>query len=99
MSRLGGHRQMNWTDNPIISWGRLYILYLLSHTQIIMISNRTQAGDQLLLFRKDLGLIGDFVVCYFCEGSDETDAFFCTLFPHGIWPYASLYFTDVSLVK
>ena len=64
-----------------------------------MISNRTQAGNLLLLFRKDLGLIGDFVVCYFCEGSDETDAFFCTLFPHGIWPYASLYFTDVSLVK
>ena len=96
---LGGHRQMNWTDNPIISWGRLYILYLLSHTQIIMISNRTQAGNQLLLFRKDLGLIGDFVVCYFCEGSNETDAFFCTFFPHDIWPYASLYFTDVSLVK
>ena len=95
----GGHRQMNWTDNPIISWGRLYILYLLSHTQIIMISKRTQAGDQLLLFRKDLGLIGDFVVCYFCEGSNETDAFFCTFFPHDIWPYASLYFTDVSLVK
>ena len=97
---IGGTQtdELDRQSNDLLG-GRLYILYLLSHTQIIMISNRTQAGNLLLLFRKDLGLIGDFVVCYFCEGSDETDAFFCTLFPHDIWPYASLYFTDVSLVK